>query len=28
LLPRDKFTDWSQYGKDEIYTPIERSYDI
>ena len=27
LLPRAKFTDWTQYGKDEIYQPIVRMYD-
>ena len=25
LMPRDKFTDWTQYGKDEIYNPIQRT---
>lgn len=27
LQHRDRFTDWSQYGKDEIYKPIVRTYD-
>lgn len=28
LMPRDKFTDWAQYGKDEIYNPNEGPYEL